>query len=74
MAIDLPLASMSTAEKLAAMEAIWADLSQHPDELESPQWHGDVLAARAKRLAEGKTGFTDWEAAKEEIRKQAHEG
>lgn len=74
MPIELPLASMSTAEKLAAMDAIWADLSQQPGEFKSPQWHGDVLAARAKRLAEGKTGFTDWETAKKEIRKQAHEG
>lgn len=34
----------------------------------SPNWHGDILKEREKRLREGKDEFEDWEAAKREIR------
>jgi hypothetical protein len=43
MAVDLPLAEMSHAEKLLAMELLWADLSQTPEQLSSPEWHREVL-------------------------------
>jgi len=28
------------------MEWLWASLSKKPEEVESPEWHGEVLAAR----------------------------
>ena len=36
---------LSKAERLQAMEWLWASLSEKPDEIESPEWHGEVLAA-----------------------------
>ncbi len=39
MSIDLPLDSMTLAEKLEAMEVLWADISRKPSELPSPDWH-----------------------------------
>jgi hypothetical protein len=51
MSIALPLDQMTIAEKLEAMESLWADLSKRPAELPSPDWRRDVLAER-KRLSD----------------------
>lgn len=64
----LPLDRMTTAEKLRAMEALWADLSRNADAFDSPAWHGDVLREREKRVEEGKESYIDWETAKKELR------
>ena len=68
MSIHLPLNEMTIQEKLAVMESIWEDLVRTPDAIESPAWHRDVLQERGERIAEGKSQFTDWENAKDEIR------
>ncbi len=68
MNVKLPLDEMTTAEKLQAMEAIWADLSRQAEEIESPAWHHQVLQERHERVQSGKEKFTDWEAAKKELR------
>lgn len=62
MTVALPLEQMTVAEKLQAMEALWADLSRN-GALESPAWHEDVLRARA-----GEENFVDWETAKQQLR------
>jgi Putative addiction module component len=59
---SLPLEKMTVAEKLQAMEELWADLSRNED-FESPAWHGEVLQERA-----GQKNFVDWETAKEQLR------
>jgi putative addiction module component (TIGR02574 family) len=67
-AADIPIESLSLAEKLLLMERLWEELSKHPSNLSSPEWHGDVLAARMAAVKEGKTEFVDWESAKERLR------
>ena len=64
MAIELPLDSMTVAEKLAAMEAIWESLRSKPSQVESPDWHGDVLRERQRRLESGEATVSDWESAR----------
>jgi Putative addiction module component len=66
----LPLSQMSVAEKLRAMEAIWADLSRDETQLESPAWHGDVLRDRDERVKSGNESFMDWETAKKQLREK----
>lgn len=68
MALTLPLSEMSFEEKLQAMAALWDDLSRHPDLLESPAWHEDVLREREQRLAAGESSVMDWDEAKAYIR------
>ena len=53
--MDLPLTSMTTAEKLDAMEQLWTALQaeDHPP----PQWHGDVLGDRSRRIGSGESTF-----------------
>jgi putative addiction module component (TIGR02574 family) len=65
---DLSLDTLSTTEKIALMERLWADLSQRPEELPSPDWRGDVLAERIAAVREGRTAFVDWKDAKQRLR------
>lgn len=68
--ITLPLAQMSRAEKLMALEALWEDLSRDEATLESPAWHLDELRATEERVKSGEEQFVDWESAKKELRKR----
>ena len=63
MAVDLPLAEMSVDDKLQAMELLWADLSQNPEQVVSPGWHGEVLGSRREQVHQGKASFQGWDAA-----------
>ncbi len=71
MKLAIPLDEMTTVEKLQAIEEIWADLQRVSNEIPSPGWHADVLAARENRVREGKSQFSDWGAAKSRIREKA---
>ena len=70
MSIDLPLGTMTLADKLEAMELLWADISRQPAELPSPAWHRDVLDERRRLVAEGKLRFLDWNTAMAELREE----
>ena len=61
MSIELPLESMTLADKLEAMEASWPDISRRPADLPSPDWHKDNLNERWGLVAEGKLKFVDWD-------------
>lgn len=70
MSVEVPLDQMTFPEKLQLMEALWDDLTRKPDDFPSPAWHKDVLE-ECRRLAEsGEEQFSDWEVAKEDIRRQ----
>jgi hypothetical protein len=64
----LPLDKMTVAEKLRAMEALWADLSRDESQIESPAWHGDVLRDREAKIKSGAENFMEWETAKKQLR------
>ena len=64
----IPLDQMTTAENLRAIEEIWANLQRVPEEIPSPAWHADVLAAREERVRKGASQFSDWDDAKSRIR------
>jgi len=64
MGTSLPLDRMTTSEKLQALEEIWDDLCRTPEEIAPPSWHGDVLRAREKRVADGTSHFKEWRDAK----------
>lgn len=71
MTIQLPLDRMNTAEKLAAMEALWEDLSRNAPTVAVPEWHHEVLLVRETEVQAGVEIFSDWEDAKEAIRASA---
>ena len=70
MPVDLPLDEMSFPDKLELLEALWDDLSRRPDRLQSSEWHKDVLDERRRRVQSGEETFSDWEAAKQDIRQR----
>ncbi len=51
------MSKMSKLERLQIMEALWDSLIHETPEIESPEWHRDILAGRAKEIEEGKTAF-----------------
>ena len=71
MPVVLPLKKMSRDEKLRAMEALWADLSQDEGRFESPAWHEQALREAERAVKTGKARFSDWEQAKKRIRRKA---
>lgn len=70
MPINLPLENMTLADKLEAMELLWADISKRPADLPSPAWHRGVLDERRLAVAEGKLKFLDWDTAIAELREE----
>jgi len=55
---------MSLPERLQAMELLWQSLCISPEAIESPSWHGEVLADRLARAEAGRSGFLSLEEAK----------
>jgi len=68
--IQTELQSLSVAEKLQAMEALWDELCRRDDVVPVPQWHKDILGDRERLVQEGKARFVDWETAKKRISEQ----
>ena len=65
-----PVNLTSVAEKLRAMEALWAGSSRDEAQFESPAWHGDALRDREENIKTGRESFMDWEAAKKQLRER----
>lgn len=53
----LDIEEMSFVDRLKAMEAIWTSLQNDLEGAKSPDWHKDVLAERADKLAKGSAHF-----------------
>jgi hypothetical protein len=70
MEISIPLDKMTIEEKLQILERVWEDLARTPEALPVPAWHADVLEARERRIAEGRSKFDDWDNAKNRIRER----
>jgi hypothetical protein len=68
MGYSLPLHKMSIAEKLAAMELLWEDLSSSNDNVPPFSWHSQILKDREKLISEGKATFSGLKDAKARIR------
>lgn len=65
--MDLPLSTMSTAEKLAAMEQLWNSLQSEVDSAPAPEWHAKILAERQARIDTGETSFSTIDEVRERL-------
>jgi hypothetical protein len=61
---------MSRVQKLRAMEEIWTDLSRDENRYASPAWHKEALQEAERAVASGKAKFSDWDEAKERLRRR----
>ncbi len=48
---------MSIIERLQTMEAIWDTLLYDETEIESPEWHQDILEERRRKIESGSAKF-----------------
>lgn len=69
MKVTLPLAEMTPSEKLETMEQLWDDLCRDPEDVLSPDWHGEVLANREQRIEDSHAQFVSLDEMKDRIRK-----
>ena len=60
--------SMSREEQLLAMELLWDELCHHGAELDTPQWHKDILEMRHAKMAEGNAEYLTLEELKKRLR------
>lgn len=67
---SIEIGHLSREEKLRIMEAIWEDLSRDAEQVESPDWHREVLDETERRLRAGQESVRDWSEAKRELRKR----
>jgi len=65
-----PSNQTNVAEKLRAMESLWAGSSRDDAQFESPAWHADALREREEHIKTGRESFMDWEAAKKQLRER----
>ena len=54
---------MSTIQRLQAMEELWASLCKE-EEIESPEWHKDILQERKNKIKKGKVEYISLEDLK----------
>ena len=57
MLAESEIQSMSTTERLQAMELLWRSFSASEDKLPSPDWHGEVLSERLAKVEAGAGKF-----------------
>ena len=60
---------LSKAEQLQTMEWLWASLSKEQQDIKSPQWHGEVLAARKAKADSGEAKFLSVTQLKKRLRR-----
>jgi putative addiction module component (TIGR02574 family) len=59
---------MSVAERLRTIEALWESIPLAESSINSPDWHGEVLASRKAKVRAGKGEFLSLEALRERFR------
>ena len=57
----LEIKKMSRIERLQTMEALWDALIDEESEIESPEWHGDILEERKRKIEKGNAEFLSLE-------------
>lgn len=53
----IEIKKMSVVERLQAMEALWDSLLNEESEIESPEWHRDIIEERKRKIENGKAEF-----------------
>ncbi|PYJ66824.1 MAG: hypothetical protein DME78_03645 [Verrucomicrobia bacterium] len=48
---------LSRAEQLQTMEWLWTSLSKKPEEIESPEWHGEFSPRARQKLMQARSTF-----------------
>jgi hypothetical protein len=65
--MNISVSSMTTAEKLEAMEQLWVSL-QTSEDFTPSEWHREILAERQKRIDRGETTFSTVSEVRDRLR------
>ena len=57
----IDISKLSKLERLQAIEALWDSLIHEAPEIESPEWHRDILARRKRKVEAGEAEFNSVE-------------
>lgn len=60
---------MTKPQKLQALEVIWDSLIHEDAELDSPDWHNEVLMARKQAIADGSANYLTLQQLKAQSQK-----
>ncbi|MDA9778813.1 addiction module protein [Rubripirellula sp.] len=66
---DISVESLSLGEKLQLMESLWTSLCDKSTDIQSPQWHQDILSERRRQLEAGDAKVSSWNDAKARLSK-----
>ncbi len=55
---------MSILERLQTMEELWGSLCYEENEIESPEWHKEILESRREKIKNGRAEFISLEDLK----------
>jgi len=55
---------MSLIDRLQTMEALWDSLIDEESEIDSPEWHQDIIEDRKRKIENGKAEFLSLEELK----------
>lgn len=58
---------LTPAERFQVMEMIWESFADAPEQVPSPNWHGDILAGRLAKVEAGKGNFLTVEQLKQRL-------
>jgi putative addiction module component (TIGR02574 family) len=64
MSTDISIETMSVAEKVRLLESVWESLCARPGDVQSPEWHREILEDRKRRLEDGRATVSAWADAK----------
>ncbi|HSI12463.1 MAG TPA: addiction module protein [Chthoniobacter sp.] len=70
MATLTEIEKMTLPERLEAMELLWDSLSRDASAVESPAWHGDVLAERLEKISRGEAVFLSLDEVKRRLQRE----
>jgi putative addiction module component (TIGR02574 family) len=63
--IKQELSQLTNAERIELLNAVWESIENKDEEIESPAWHGEVLAQREAEIASGEAKFLSLDELKE---------
>ena len=64
MSLEIPLDTLSLAEEVRLLESVWDSLCSKRGDVQSPEWHREVLEVRKQRLKDGQATVCPWDEAK----------
>jgi hypothetical protein len=67
MALQFSTESLSTEEKLEAIELLWASLLANEEAVPSPAWHQAVIQQRLERHAQAPDQLHDWSEVRQAL-------